>query len=323
MNLVAALIALALERFVAVPAVLFERIGHPVQWMGWFIAYVEKVLNEPGLHADALRVRGAMMLIALLAVTGAAAFALKSLTGLLPLPWLFEAMLAVPLLAQRELAASVEAVLNGLRRSLQEGRDSVARIVGRDPEALDETGVSKAAIETLAENASDGVTAPLFYLAIFGLPGIAIYKAINTADSMVGHMNERYRHFGSASARLDDVANFIPARLTALMMAFAAAFTDGRAGARAWDTALRDGPNHVSTNAGWPEASMAGALGVSLGGPRSYGGETLELPEMGRHNRQPEVADIDRALTIYRRTLNLLLGLTAALVFLAALGGWV
>src|SRR5690606_23743679 len=150
----------------------------------------------------------------------------------------------------------------------------VSQIVGRDPESLDESGVARAAVESLAESASDGVIAPLFWLVLGGLPGIALYKAVNTADSMVGHRNERYRDFGWASARFDDLVNWIPARLTALLFAGAAFWVKGADPERSWTTALRDAGKHASPNAGWPEAAMAGALGFALGGPRSYDGET-------------------------------------------------
>ena len=203
-----------------------------------------------------------------------------------------------------------------LDHSLEAGRRQVSQIVGRDPETLDEAGVSRAAIESLAESASDGVVAPLFWLLLGGLPGIALYKAINTADSMVGHRDERYRDFGWASARLDDLVNWIPARLTALLLAGAAFWVKEADPEKAWSTALRDARKHNSPNAGWPEAAMAGGLGFSLGGPRQYDGELVDLPALGDGRRDLGPADIRKAIELYAMMLNLALGITLAIAVL-------
>jgi adenosylcobinamide-phosphate synthase len=192
----------------------------------------------------------------------------------------------------------------------------VSQIVGRDPETLDEAGVSRAAIESLAESASDGVIAPLFWLVIGGLPGIALYKAVNTADSMIGHKTEKYIGFGWASARLDDVLNWLPARLTALLFCGAAFWVKGADAERGWTTTLRDARKHDSPNAGWPEAAVAGALGFSLGGSRAYGGEVHQLPEFGNGRRDLGPADIRKSLELYAMMLNLALGVTLAIAFL-------
>jgi adenosylcobinamide-phosphate synthase len=199
-----------------------------------------------------------------------------------------------------------------LRDSLGAGREAVSHIVGRDPQALDEAGVARAAIETLAENTSDGVVAPWFFLLLLGLPGIALYKAINTADSMIGHRNDRYRDYGWAAAKLDDAVNWIPARLTALLVTAACFIIPHASPSRAWKMARRDAPRHDSPNAGWPEAAFAGALGFALGGPRSYDGEMIDLPRFGDGKAALVGSDILRALQLYRATLDMLLGLSVA-----------
>jgi adenosylcobinamide-phosphate synthase len=193
--------------------------------------------------------------------------------------------------------------------------------VGRDTGALDAAGVARAAIESLAENFSDAVVAPAFWMLIAGLPGAAIYKAINTADSMIGHRTERHAVFGWAAARLDDLVNLPPARLAALLIV-AAAMTEGTSAAGAWRAARRDAHRHRSPNAGYPEAAMAGALGLRLAGPRSYAGVTVEDAFMGEGRREADAADIRAALRLYRRADGLLIALVAAVaVALIATGG--
>jgi len=215
----------------------------------------------------------------------------------------------------------VAAVARGLRQSLAAGREAVSHVVGRDPQVLDEAGVAGAAIETLAESTSDGVVAPWFWLVLFGLPGIAAYKAINTADSMIGHRNERYRDYGWAAARLDDLVNLVPARLTALMVVVACFFVPNASPGNAWKAAWRDAGKHKSPNAGWPEAAFAGALRISLGGPRAYDGEVVDLPAMGDGTRALASAHIEWALVLYRATLNVLLGFSAVLALALVISG--
>jgi adenosylcobinamide-phosphate synthase len=231
----------------------------------------------------------------------------------IPLGWVVEILLATPFLAQKELGRAVRAVADALGVSLDAGREAVSHIVGRDPQALDEAGVARAAIETLAESTSDGVVAPWFWLVLLGLPGIALYKAINTADSMIGHLNERYRDYGWAAARLDDLVNWLPARLTAVLITTACFFTDHASPGKAWAAARRDASKHASPNSGWPEASFAGALGFALGGPRSYAGELVDLPTFGEGKSALVASDILRALVLYRSTLNVLLGLSVVI----------
>jgi len=304
---VTALLALILERLLGYPNALVARIGHPVMWMGRLIAGLDLRLNIGSNR----RQRGVMALLILLAVTALLtvpfAWALRGI----PFGWAVEAVLASSLLAQKSLRDAVRAVAAALARSLEEGRRAVGHIVGRDPQSLNEAGVARAAIESLAESTSDGVVAPLFFLILGGLPGIALYKAVNTADSMIGHKTERHLQFGWAAARLDDLLNLIPARLTALLVAGAAFFVKGAHPETAWATALSDAKKHDSPNAGWPEAAFAGALGFQLGGPRSYDGEVVDLPSFGAGRANLGPADIERALTLYAAALNLTLGVTA------------
>lgn len=309
-------LALLVERWLGYPPQLLKSIGHPVMWMGKLIDWLETRLNKPKRNARQKRDAGLVALALLIAVSFVLAFVLQQFVRGLPLGWVLEVMLAIPFLAQKELARAVRAVADGLYSSLAEGREAVSHIVGRDPQHLGEAGVARAAIETLAENTSDGVIAPLFWLFVFGLPGIVVYKAINTADSMVGHLNERYRDYGWASARLDDLANWIPARLTAVLIT-AACFTVSHASpSSAWGSARRDARKHASPNAGWPEAAMAGALGFALGGPRSYDGEVVDLPVLGGDKWQLIASDILRALDLYRATLNVTLAASIALALM-------
>jgi len=246
-------------------------------------------------------------------VVGALAFALQYALLLLPLGIVAAALLGSTLIAQRSLHAHVARVAIALDASLAQGRAAVKQIVGRDTEQLDEGGVSRAAIESLAENFSDGVVAPVLWMIIGGLPGAAIYKAINTADSMIGHRTPRHEVFGWAAARLDDLVNLPASRLTALLIIAAAAITKGASAPNAWRAVRRDAWSHRSPNAGYPEAAMAGALGLALAGQRSYGGVTVFDALMGDGRREANTADIRAALTLYRRADEILLWIVAAL----------
>lgn len=296
-------LALLIERLAGYPNSLVKRIGHPVIWIGALISLLDTRLNRDTNR----RGKGVLALITLLIVTGVLAAIVAWLCRLIPYGFILEAILASTLLAQKALGDAVRAVATALRRSLSEGRTAVSHIVGRDPQSLDEPAVVRAAIESLAESTSDAVVAPLFWLLLLGLPGIVLYKAVNTADSMIGHRTERHLEFGWASARLDDLLNLIPARLTALLFAGAAFFIKGAHPEVAWSTALRDAKKHESPNAGWPEAATAGALGFRLGGPRSYDGEVVDLPSFGDGRADLNADDIDRGLKLYAMTLNLTL----------------
>jgi adenosylcobinamide-phosphate synthase len=273
--------------------------------MGSLIAWLERHLNRPDAIGNERCRAGIVMLAIILAATLAVTLAIRWALWLVPFGWVVEALLATTLLAQKELGRAVRAVADSLDRSLEDGRRAVSHIVGRDPETLDVSGVSRAAIESLAESSSDGVVAPLFWLMVGGLPGIAAYKAINTADSMVGHRTERHFDFGWASAKLDDLVNWLPARLTALLFAASAFFVKGADPEAAWRTALRGARKHDSPNAGWPEAAMAGALGFMLGGPRLYDGKLHDLPVFGSGRTELSPKDIHRALQLYGAMLTI------------------
>lgn len=308
LSLAIALIALLFERRFGYPQALFGRIGHPVSWIGAVIADLEKHLNRSGRRDRKLR--GSFTLFLVLLVVAAVTVPLALVLRALPGGFVIEALLASTLLAQKELARSVRAVAFALHAGIDEARAALSHIVGRDTSALDEPAIARAAVESLAENASDGVTAPLFWLVIAGLPGAALYKAINTADSMIGYRNERYRDFGFAAARIDDAVNWIPARLTGALLALAAPFAGGKTGGAL--SAMRcDARRHASPNAGWPEAAMAGALGFKLGGPRSYGGGEIAGAWLGNGRAALGSDDIVRALELYRRLLDFLAGLLA------------
>jgi adenosylcobinamide-phosphate synthase len=308
-----AALALLIERFAGYPQPLFERIGHPVVWFGKLIEKLDKTLNLQGVSAQEGRLRGAVALLILMAAAFIPTVIVARLLEHLPFGWLAEILLATALIAQKSMRDHVLAVYDGLGRSLADGRAAVSKIVGRDPAALDESGVSRAALESLAENASDGIVAPVIWYALLGLPGIAVYKAINTADSMIGHKSEKYQYFGWAAARLDDLVNLPASRLTGLL--FAA--TDFRNFGRIVEIMRRDAPKHQSPNAGWPEAAMAARLGLRFGGPRSYDGETVALPYMGEGRDDMDRSDIKRGLTVFSNAMWLLLaGLLAISIIL-------
>jgi adenosylcobinamide-phosphate synthase len=301
LSLPLALAAAVLEAAIGYPAPLYLAIGHPVTWMGRWLAWLEAILNSAEASFAPRRAAGVLALclylapVALLAwaatrlCVSAGAFGFAALT-----------LLAATLPAQRSLAIHVGAVADGLDASLAEGRRAVAKIVGRNPDVLDVAGVARAAIESLAENFSDGVVAPIFWTALGGLVGGSLYKAINTADSMIGHKNERYRAFGWAAARLDDLVNLPASRLAALWFVLAAVLTPGASARDAAQAVWRDAGRHRSPNAGWPEAAMASALGLKLAGPRVYGETLVDDAFMGSGRREAGAADIRQALRLYK-----------------------
>jgi adenosylcobinamide-phosphate synthase len=304
-------VAMAVDALIGWPGWLFARIGHPVTWVGRLINAIDASWNRE-FDAPSFR-RGAGVAAALIVIALSAA-----------LGWLLQAMLspgwtkvagvgvlAWPLVALRSLYDHVAAVAAPLQSAdIAGARSAVSRIVGRDPATLDEAGIARAAIESLAENASDGIVAPVFWGALLGLPGIFGYKAINTLDSMIGHRTPRHQAFGWAAARIDDVANYIPARLTGFLFVLLARWPS-----QALSCMVRDARCHRSINAGWPEAAMAGALGVRLSGPRVYHGNTVNEPWLNEGARDPLPADIRDGLTLYRRAMMLLAGVLAILTF--------
>lgn len=294
-------LALALDALVGDPPALWSRIPHPVVLFGNVIGWAERRWNTSGEANEARRQRGVALVVLLLIGAALAGWLTHRAFSFFPYGWLLEAAVASIFLAQRSLYDHVRAVVVGFSSDgLPGARRAVSMIVGRDPEQLEEAGVCRAAIETLAENFSDGVVAPAFWYLIAGLPGLFAYKALNTADSMIGHRSERYRDFGWAAARLDDFANLIPARLSAVLFWGAAvAMPDADPGAAIRAT-RRDAKHHRSPNAGWPEAATAGALGLRLAGPRTYAGETVEDSWMGDGRAEAAPADILRALSLFR-----------------------
>ncbi|AHJ62437.1 Adenosylcobinamide-phosphate synthase [Granulibacter bethesdensis] len=311
------LVALCLDAGFGYPALLQRRLGHPVQWIGALITLLERCGNRPAFPPRLQRVFGIVSMILLLAVTVLPAIGMTCLAlRWFPL-WSVMLLSALPvsaLIAQKSLYQHVAAVAEGLHRhGLSGGREAVAMIVGRDVAVLDEAGISRAAIESLAENFSDGVVAPALWCLLAGLPGIVAYKAINTADSMIGHLSPRYAMFGWAAARLDDLVNLPASRLAALCLALAAR----QRRAEAFTAIRRDAGLHRSPNAGWPEAAMAGALGLRLAGPRLYHGVAVEDAWMGHGRKDADVGDILRALGLFRRAC-LLLWLLVLLTLIAA-----
>jgi adenosylcobinamide-phosphate synthase len=303
-------VAMTVDALLGWPATLFARIGHPVTWLGRLIALLDRSWNR---SADAPATRRIAGVAAALLVIGLCVGLGWIVQSWLAPGWgrvVLLGILAWPLVALRSLYDHVAAVAQPLQSgNIDAARLAVAQIVGRDPATLDEAGISRAAIESLAENASDGIVAPVFWGALFGLPGILGYKAINTLDSMIGHRSERYLWFGWAAARIDDVANFIPARLTGILFVLVSSWPSV-----AFSCMTGDANRHRSINAGWPEAAMAGALGVRLSGPRSYHGCVTEEPWLNEGARDPLGADIRQGLRLYIRAM-LLLG--AVLVALA------
>ena len=317
------IVAFGIEAVLAYPAPLFRAIGHPVSWIGALIGALDAALNKADTSDTMRRIAGIATVGVLLGVSLGAGLALEAIASALPYLGLVLSILVVAtLIAGGNLDQHVRAVAAALRTDgLAGGRQSIARIVGRDPAALDEPAICRAAIESLAENASDGITAPALWYLIGGLPGMIGYKAINTADSMIGHLSERYRAFGWAAARLDDLVNLPASRLTGLMFIAAAAIVPGASARSAWQAFRRDARLHRSPNAGWPEAAMAGALGLRLAGPRSYDGVMVEDHWMGDGRAEANVLDIDRALTIYRVAFGGALSIIAALGLIIALSG--
>ncbi len=293
------LLALAIDAAIADPRALYRLVPHPVALIGRAVAIADDCLNRPRWGAGARVAAGLLSSVAVVVAATAVGWAVAALARPLPGGWLILAVLASTLIAFRGLYDHVRAVAAGLETDLAAGREAVRHIVGRDPKGLDAAGVARAAIESAAENFSDGVVAPVFWFALFGLPGLAGYKAVNTLDSMIGHRGARYERFGKAAARLDDAVNWLPARLAGGLIAAAALLVPGARAGRALRAMLRDAPRHRSPNAGWSEAAMAGALGLALAGPRRYGDDLVDDAWMGDGRRDLGPADILAALRLY------------------------
>ena len=322
MSVLIAFLSLAVEFALGYPDWLFRAIGHPVTWFGRLISFLDRRLNR-ATDPDALRrKRGVQALLVIVLVSAAIGLAVQILLWFVPLGFFITALLATSLLSQKSLYEHVEAVADALDTGgLALSRIAVSRIVGRDPETLDRAGVCRAAIESLAENFSDGIVAPAFWTGVGGLAGGAAYKAANTADSMIGHRTPRHEVFGWAAARFDDWINLPASRLTALLIVLAAFLVRGADPRNAWHAVWRDAKKHRSPNAGWPEAAMAGALGLALAGPRSYGGVLVDDAFMGEGGRrEADSIDIRQALKLYRVADTLLIALfgLVAVIFIVA-----
>jgi adenosylcobinamide-phosphate synthase len=321
MSAALALLTILIELCIGYPQWLTRAVGHPVIWIGGLIERSDRLLNRE--MAPRLRqLMGVLAVMVLLGLVGAAAVVVQSQLLRLPYGLIAVAVLASTMIAQRSLHRYVANVASALdNNGLDAGRQAVSHIVGRDTAGLDRAGVARAAIESLAENFSDAVVAPVFWLVVAGLPGIALYKAINTADSMIGHRTPRHADFGWAAARLDDLVNLPASRLAALLLIAAAVLRKDASASRAWHTVRLDAARHRSPNAGYPEAAIAGALDLSLAGPRAYGGVRVDDAFMGEGRREADTKDIDRAMALYRTADAILAALVAALAAISiALG---
>jgi adenosylcobinamide-phosphate synthase len=321
-NFATVICALLIEAGFGYPASLLDRVNHPVMWMGALLERLESRLNDPSMPEAEPRLNGWIALGLLVAAFVLPAIALQYTVMQLPAPvtLFILACLASTLIAQRSLYEHVAAVADALDAGgIEAGRKAVAKIVGRDPKSLDEAGVARSAIESLAENFADGVVAPSFWGVLFGLPGMVAYKAINTADSMIGHRTPRHEAFGYAAAKVDDVVNLPASRLAAFFLALAALFHDDANFNRAVETVRRDADNHRSPNAGWPEAAMAGALNLKLSGPRSYHGALTDDDWIGEGRSEATAADIRRALALYKTACTVQIAALGVLAFLIAL----
>ena len=313
------LIALCLDRLIGWPDQLYRNFSHPVVGIGALISTADQILNRDNWPAAVRKIAGVFFLLVIM--TGLYLVCRLIVSGI-PSGWAeigLTAVLAWPFLAAKSLSDHVQAVAVNLQAGdLPAAREAVSMIVGRNSEQLDQNAIARAAVESLAENTSDGVTAPLFWGVLFGLPGLVVYKVINTADSMIGYRTKKYQAFGWAAARLDDLVNLIPARLTGLMYVLLA-----RAPVHALTVMVKDAPRHRSPNAGWPESAVASALGIRLSGPRLYNGVASSDPWLNKAGREPEPQDITAALQLYRRLLwmvSLLLLSGTVCLFLAEKG---
>jgi adenosylcobinamide-phosphate synthase len=293
------LLAMVVDLALGDPRPLYRVIPHPVAMIGQVIAALTRRLNRQDLPRHSRILRGAFCTAIVVAGAGGLGAVIHGVLTGLPFGWVLEGLLASSLLAYRGLYDAVKRVASGLSESLEAGRAAVSHIVGRDPASLDAAACARAAAESAAENFSDGFVAPVFWFLLLGLPGLLAYKAINTLDSMIGHRDARFEAFGKVAARLDDAANYLPARLAGLILVLAAmVLPTGRPGA-AWRAMLRDAPHHRSPNAGWQEAALAGALGFALAGPRQYGGQKVEDHWMGDGRRELTGEDLNRVLDLY------------------------
>lgn len=306
-------LALLLDIIIGDPKSIYARVPHPIVLIGNLIGLMEKALNRPTHASFFRRDLGCLTILVLAVATGFLGIIISNaLAGEM---WgaIIQAFLISILLAGKSLAQHIAAVRDGLLNGgLEDGRIAVAAVVGRDTNFLDDAGVARAGIESLAENFSDGVVAPVFWALIFGLPGILVYKTINTADSMIGYKTDRYHQFGWAAARLDDLLNLVPARISGLLIVIASMACRVGSAADGFRSVIRDAGRHRSPNAGYPEAAMAGVLGLKLAGPRRYGDEVIEDAWMGDGRENVSPSDINRALRVYWSALTIIFLICAA-----------
>jgi adenosylcobinamide-phosphate synthase len=299
-TLLVLLLALAIDAAVGDMPALFRVVPHPVRLTGRLIEALENRLNRERRSEARRKVRGLVAVLVLGTLAAALGWVIAAVSRAYPYALILELFVVVVLVAQRGLFDHVRAVAMALRdEGLEAGKARVGRIVGRDLDHLDEHGVARAAIESCAENFSDAVVAPAFWYILLGLPGLMLYKAVNTMDSMIGHRSKRYRAFGMAAARFDDLLNLVPARLSGVIVSTAALFTPTANAARALEVMIRDARKHSSPNAGWPEGAMAGALGLALAGPRRYGEVVADDPWIGDGRARATHRDINRALYLF------------------------
>jgi len=310
MNAFLVALSLIADAIIGDPPEFWRRIPHPIVVIGKAIGWLDVTFNREDRSEDYRRLAGTLCLLVLLAAGFVAASMLQSAFLFLPFGWIVLALLASIFIAQKSLYVHVKAVQDGLTEGgLDGGRKAVAQIVGRDPERLDEAGISRAAIESCAENFSDGIVAPAFWFAVLGFPGLVAYKIVNTADSMIGHRTPRHAAFGWASARFDDLVNWPAARLSAVLVAIAARLFDNKT-SNCLQVCLRDAATHRSPNAGWPEAAFASSLGIALAGPRIYDGKPTDDPYINAEGRRDiDAGDIGKALHLLRAACGVQIGL--------------
>ncbi len=311
------LAALALDALIGDPRWL----PHPVRLMGWLTGLLDRALNRERLGEGVRVLLGGVAVLLVTGASAAAGWAVAHNAAMLAWGWLAELALVATLLAQRTMADHMVRVARALDTGVEPARVELRHIVGREVHALDEHAIARAAIESGAENYSDGVVAPAFWYLLLGLPGLLAYKAINTMDSMIGHRSPRHHAFGRAAARIDDAVNWLPARIAGGLVGFAALVVPGAAPGRAMRAMLRDAPRHSSPNAGWPEAAMAGALGLALLGPRQYEGEVAaDEAWLGDGRKEATAADLRRTVWVFAVACALVALLTAAIAAGMALG---
>ena len=315
------LLALTIDAIIGDPKLIYRSIPHPTQIMGWIINLLDNRLNDELDDDKSRQIKGVSLVIIILVLAFSIGLGIVFLLSFVPYGWILEAIILSTLIASRSLYHHVLAVARDLQsNNIENARSKVGKIVSRDTKNLDNHGISRAAIESLSENFSDGVVAPIFWTALFGLPGALTYKMLNTADSMIGYKNDRYLKFGWATARLDDLINFIPARLSALLLFFAAFIWGRNEAKRSWKAIKQDARKQLSVNAGYPESAMAGALNIRLAGPRDQGEQKLAIDWIGVANEGSTAdatdEDINKGLLLY---VNACLFLMAVIVFITVL----